>query len=563
MAMKEKEIPTEDFTAEPDSSIGSNKKPPIRGRVVGRWRWSGPGSGSPGNPPPPPKKPTLDEGDYALFTGAILFLSLIIFAVVTILKLPIDVDAQDLGNTTQVAGGLSAIALALLAIVHEINPQEFYLKLALGMLSFFFLLSAFCATLALMLWGSQITATSQVSVYVIIALLVVIALFTGGRLRRTKVRASHRVRKLAVYTLTPFLMPIAIMIGILLPNEEGIVIPPGSVLPSLAMLLQLVSMVELAVLLIVFLVLALRGKPIDEREKEVVEIVGRYEARAEAMFIRSERLREKILEILKERHKHSKELLSEKQLRVELRRHKVIEGNALITQVLTELRQDPRMLFARRVDVLNLPTGEAEKITYEYYIAPTIQEIEGAEKFVRMNGLIWVGGSNLENTLVQELGKALQFPPEIIHKYMLPSIQLILQEEYRLYGTVNLKTDAEGTVYIRTTAVNQIEELLFIRRMCFERVRREEELEQAYKALQTARAEAKQRWPDQSEREIGVYHVVSDLMTEVATLEEALKEVSAVGNEARPDEWLRNLGTLPENLVELLPNDFGEKILPR
>ncbi len=562
MAMKEKQIPTEDLNAEPDISPGGNPKPPIRDRVV-RWRWNGPGSGSPGKPPPPPKKPTLDEGDYALFTGAILFLSLIIFAVVAVLKVPIDVDAPDLGNTTQVAGTLSAIALALLAIVHEINPQELYLKLALGMLCFFFLLSAFCATLALMLCGSQIIATSQVSVYVIIALLVVIALFTGGGLRRTKIRESPRVRKLAVYTLTPFLMPIAIVIGILLPNEQGIVIPPGSVLPSLAMLLLLVSMVELAVLLVVFLVLALRGKPIDDREKEVVEVVGQYEARAEAMFIRSEKLREKILEILRERHKHSKELLSQKQLKVELRRHKVVEGNALITQVLRELRQDPRMLFARRVDSSNIPTGEAKKTVFEYYIAPTIQEIEGANQFMRMRGLIWVGGSNLGNTLVQELGKDLRLPPEIVQEYMLPSIQRMLEEEYRLYGTAKLKTDAEGTVYIRTTALNQILELLFMRRMYHERRRLEEKLELAHEALQSARWEARRRWPGQTELGINAYHVVRDLMTEIDTLEEALKEVSAVDNEVHPDVWLRKLGTLPENLVDLLPNDFGEKNLPR
>jgi hypothetical protein len=195
---------------------------------------------------------SLNEGSYTWFVASGLAVWLLLLAGAAVLKVRINVDAADLSATAQIGGGLSAVALALLTFVRQHNPRELYLSVALGTLSFFFVVSSLCAALALMLNDSTLKAALNVSPFITASALVVFALFAVGKI----VAPGARLRGLRAYALTPLLTPLALIASIVLPPPDGPALSGSEALPALAMLLLVGGMVELATLSIVLVIFA-------------------------------------------------------------------------------------------------------------------------------------------------------------------------------------------------------------------------------------------------------------------------------------------------------------------
>jgi hypothetical protein len=147
---------------------------------------------------------TVTETGYQVFVSLTFGLwGLILLVLIIRTRFSVDIDQQDIATTAGLAAGLSALALAILAFIHQVNAGERYLKLSLAVLSFLYVSSSLLAIIELMLYGTESRFHATVSLYVVFALVLVLGVFTIGK----------RLR-FPLYVFSPFLTPVLLVLRI-------------------------------------------------------------------------------------------------------------------------------------------------------------------------------------------------------------------------------------------------------------------------------------------------------------------------------------------------------------
>src|SRR5712664_1427913 len=145
---------------------------------------------------------TITETGYAIFLSA-TFVGWILFLLIARFRFSIKISDLDNYTYAAVAAGLGAIALGILAVVHEANAGQRFLKIALGNLTFIFVSSCLCSILSITQFTKDLEVHPRVTLYLIFAFsLVFIASLTG------------RLLKLKIYVFFPLLLPILPLITI-------------------------------------------------------------------------------------------------------------------------------------------------------------------------------------------------------------------------------------------------------------------------------------------------------------------------------------------------------------
>lgn len=383
---------------------------------------------------------TITETGYLAFVSVTFGLwALILLVVIIWTKFTVDIDQPDIATTAGLASGLSALALAILTFIHQVNAGERYLKLGLAVLSFLFVSSALLAIIELMLYGTESRFHSTVTLYVVFTLILVLSLFTVGK----------RLR-ISLYVFSPFLTPLLLVVRI-----------SQDVLPSSAVLLLALATTGLAVLSVVFVVYMYRAKNEQSSEEEFIRIATERWRGDINRFIRTGELKEIMLEILRRKRQEqfatgvpdkaddeffkSGFLIDEETVLYELKRAKVIEeDSSLIGEALTELKKDSKRVYSM-----------TDKKTYRhwYYIAPSVEEIIKAEEYVRARNFIILKKCEDEDEIdfspvIKSLCRQLLYPASVIKEYMMPPVSLILERDFNSTGRIGSLRNAKA-LYVR------------------------------------------------------------------------------------------------------------------
>lgn len=364
---------------------------------------------------------TVTEAGYQAFVSVTFGLWVLLLLVVIIwTKFSVDIDQQDIATTAGLAAGLSSIALAVLAFIHQVNAGERYLKLSLAVLSFLFVSSALLAIIELMLYGAESRFHSTVTLYVVFTLILVLGVFTIGK----------RLR-FSLYVFSPFLTPVLLVVRI-----------SQDVLPTSAVLLLALATTGLAVLSVVFVVYMYRAKNEQSAEEEFIRIATERWKGDINRFVRTGELKEIILEKLRRRRQEqfaagvtdkaaneyykSEFLIDEEAIHHELKRSKIIEeDNSLIRDALSELNKDSKRVYSA-----------TDNKTYKrwYYIAPTLEEIIKAEEYIRGQNFIILKCEDRDEInygpIIKSLCREFRYPASVVEEYMMPPVSLILQREF-------------------------------------------------------------------------------------------------------------------------------------
>jgi hypothetical protein len=412
------------------------------------------------------KTTTITERGYQLFVTATFGMWVALLIVITfVFRFPVDIDQQDLSNTAQVAAGLSAVALAILAVVHELNAGERYLKLGLAILSFLFICSALLAGLSLLLYGSDVVFRATATIFVVLSLLAVLGAFNVGK--RLGIR---------VYLFAPFVSPFLLFLS-----------TPEATLPTTALLLMIGATTGLAVLLVVLIAYIVLTKYQPSPEEEFIRIATERWKQEIEDFIRAGELKEIILNILRQKreaqfaqgvpakawqpHSQREFLVEEDEIHADLKRHKIFEDEALIREALSGLRSDPKRVYHK------YDGG------YWYYVAPTAEEVCKAEEEIRSFSLVRLKMKGYSYTtpswsqvdcgpLVVLLCQLLQYPSIIVESYLLPPCQVVLERDFEAQTVRWSVRNSDMVLYVRKSrAMERASHLIKSLEECYQKWR--------------------------------------------------------------------------------------------
>jgi len=377
---------------------------------------------------------TITETGYQVFISATFGVwTLVLVIIVFWVRIVADIDQQDLANTAQVASGLSAVALALLAIVHELNSGERYLKLGLATLSFLFISSALLAGISLLVYSANVVFRPTITIYVVLSLIVVLGVFNVGKRLRW-----------SLYIFSPFLTPLLVLVTI-----------SDAVLPTSALLLLIGATIGLAALSAVFIAQVFLARPQPTAEEEFIRVATERWKRDVQEFIRIGEIKEIILDILREKQAEQfregvpdwsklsgKDLLvKEDEMELELRQRKLFEQEDLLREALTELRND---------------TGKVHhkyEGGYVYYLAPTTDQVTEAEHLVsdlslvllrsnrNLRGGSWVWEHDY-TPMLRLLCERMNYPLDVVQKYFWPACQAIVERQFATALVVEDSSDS-------------------------------------------------------------------------------------------------------------------------
>lgn len=383
---------------------------------------------------------TVTETGYQVFVSVTFGLWVVILLVVIVwAKFSVDIDQQDIATTAGLASGLSALALAILAFIHQVNAGERYLKLSLAVLSFLFVSSALLAIIELILYGAESRFHPTVTLYVVFALVLVLGIFTIGK----------RLR-ISLYVFSPFLTPLLFVVRI---SQDA--------LPTSAVLLLVLATTGLAVLSVVFVVYMHRAKNEQSTEEEFIRIATERWKGDINRFIRTGELKEIILEKLRRRRQEqfaaggadkadneffkSELLMDEEDLLYELKRSKIIEeDSSLISEALSELKKDAKRVYS---------ITDRKTYRHWYYIAPALEEIIKAEEYIRSQNFIILkkceDGDEIDfRPIIKPLCRQFRYPASVVKEYMMPPVSLILQHDFRSTGRIGSLSNSK-VLYVR------------------------------------------------------------------------------------------------------------------
>jgi hypothetical protein len=109
---------------------------------------------------------TLSSRSYEVFVTATLSLWVgVIYLFVYRAQFNLDLGESDLAVAGTVSSGLAGLALTFLGLVHQLNPREKYLKLGLGLLTFFLLLSTVLTVMAAAFYAKDFVFKPSMSVW--------------------------------------------------------------------------------------------------------------------------------------------------------------------------------------------------------------------------------------------------------------------------------------------------------------------------------------------------------------------------------------------------------------
>jgi hypothetical protein len=381
---------------------------------------------------------TITETGYQVFISATFGIwALTLVIIVFWVRIVADIDQQDLANTAQVASGLSAVALALLAIVHELNSGERYLKLGLAALSFLFISSALLAGISLLVYGANVVFRPAITIYVVLSLVVVLGVFNVGKRLRW-----------SLYVFSPFLTPLLVLATV-----------SDAVLPTSALLLLIGATIGLATLSVVFISQVFFARPQPTAEEEFMRVAAERWKRDIQEFIRIGEIKEIILDILREKRAEQfregvpdwsklsgKDLLvKEDEIELELRRRRLFENNDLLQEALRELRNETGKVY------------HAYERGYVYYLAPTADQIDEAERLVGSLSLILLDSDYYWKAdftpLLELLCRELKYPLDVVQKYLWPPCQVVLERGFAA-KCIEMKKDwstRRKVIYVRRT----------------------------------------------------------------------------------------------------------------
>lgn len=221
-------------------------------------------------------RPLLTEQGYMIFSGSFFFIWLLFVFVLWIFRIEIYPSKDFISSIAGSSVELSALALAVLGIIHELNKADKWFKLGLLLVALLFIGVVLAGFLLALTWRTEYDQPQQIEVYVFAALgiVTVTQIDWAGVVRISRINILKKIPvpkslKLSIDRIRvaiPFLLPILIIWTPDLNRLTGVI------------LLFSGGVVALATLMVVTTVSLLVTKPTEETEDEFVAVLkARYE----------------------------------------------------------------------------------------------------------------------------------------------------------------------------------------------------------------------------------------------------------------------------------------------
>jgi hypothetical protein len=362
---------------------------------------------------------TITESGYSFFVSATLLLwaGLVIIIALARLEVSVYFNKDNMSAITGAASALAAVALAILAILNDLNKGELYLKLALGTATFFFVFSALLSILALVLFPPLAEFQPQVTIYLVAVFAVVFAGFLVGKRFRWR-----------LYVLTPLSVPPLLFVTV---SEAR--------LQTTAMLSLVGGTIALCVLSFLFIGSIFAARHEKDKQDDFLQVAAErwkqdidafrlvQEAKSRVLAIlrdeRSRQLKKPLPEAARQRVESSPWLFTRQALENRLHGRKLFESPDVLDNAFRELQKEPALAFYN-----------GDRL---FYVAPRPDEIKLAESFVAEFALLVLEpegkDGNCFDHLVQAICEKVQYPFDVVERYMLPAVQTLLREGYDDY----------------------------------------------------------------------------------------------------------------------------------
>jgi hypothetical protein len=384
---------------------------------------------------------TISENAYSVFL-TVTFVIWILFLLLARFRFTIKISDADIYTYAAVAAALGSIALAILTVVHEANAGQRFLKIALGMLTFFFVASCLCSILSATQFTKDEATHPVVTLGLAFALAFVLTASISGRFLRVQ-----------AYVFFPFLVPVFPFITV-----------SDHVLPVTALVLLVGGTAGLLVLAFVFLVcISLRPEQPSEPDRLVtLELQRRLEE--DAARKRLEQLEKTIIDVLhahRRRHIATKFFenqspyssarqifLSSEEINEKLRAQKIfVDQRELQYNALSQLEKDQDRVFH---EDSNARSGG-------YYIAPTPSDFSEADKIFNRLSLLSIRYDRNKHRLIyddlaQYLSAQLHYPAAVVEDRMFPWLVPSLDEAHDYKSTEWPRggyNSSKGMLYLR------------------------------------------------------------------------------------------------------------------
>lgn len=376
---------------------------------------------------------TITETGYAIFLSA-TFVGWILLLLIARFRLSVKISDADNYTYAAVAAGLGAIALGILAVVHEANAGQRFLKIALGNLTFIFVSSCLCSILAITQFTKDLEVHPRVTFYLIFAFsLVFIGSLTG------------RLLKMKIYVFSPLLTPILPLIT-----------TSDHVLPVTAFLMLAGGTIGLLALTAIFAVSMPRQQEQPSESDQLISLELERRRRVESDRKKLEQLKETIVEILRSHHAHHMEtdffktadqssffssakiFLSRQEIVEKLKAQRIFLDDSLISTALSQLESECTRVFKEKT---NGGSGG-------YYMAPSVADLSRVETVFERLALVDIKYERNKDKLLFDalaiyLSSQVNYPATVLEDRLAPSINT------RLDNTKRFKSADWGTSYSR------------------------------------------------------------------------------------------------------------------
>jgi hypothetical protein len=364
---------------------------------------------------------TITETGYTIFLSA-TFVGWILLLLIARFRFSVKISDADNYTYAAVAAGLGAIALGILAVVHEANAGQRFLKIALGNLTFIFVSSCLCAILSITQFIKDSEVHPRVTLYLTFAFSLVFIASLSGRLLKMK-----------IYVFSPLLTPILPLIT-----------TSDHVLPVTAFLMLAGGTIGLVALTAIFAVCMPRQQEQPSEADQLISLELERRQRIESDRKGLEQLKETIVDILRSHHAHhsetgffksvdqssflssSKIFLSRQEIVEKLKAQKIFVGENLIFSAISQLESEYTRVFQEKS---NGRSGG-------YYIAPSVDELSKVEAIFDRLALVDIRYERQKHDLLFDafaiyLSSQVNYPAKVLEDRLAPSINTRLDDTKR------------------------------------------------------------------------------------------------------------------------------------
>lgn len=221
-------------------------------------------------------RPLLTKQGYRFFSGSFFSVWLLFIFILWVFRIEISPSKELISAISGSSVELSALSLAVLGIIHELNKADKWFKIGLLLVALLFIGVVLSGFLLVLTWKSEYDQPQQIKVYVFAALGIltltqidwtaVIRISRINILKKITIPTSLKLSIERVRFAIPFLLPVLIFWTPDLNRLTGVI------------LLFSGGVVALAALMVVTTVSLLVTKPVEETEDEFVAVLkARYE----------------------------------------------------------------------------------------------------------------------------------------------------------------------------------------------------------------------------------------------------------------------------------------------